>query len=236
MIKQRTLELVENNMKLVPYTVHTYFKYINCNEIEDYMQEGYYHLILAADKFDSSKGFKFSTFAVNYICNGLKKYRDYSYSNTHGIHMTSTWVTNRYKLIKELEARGVDIGNADERLAVMEELGYESDALNIPVLELDREVDAGDGEKSSLVNVLSDNWKIEEEIEYITTLDSILNIIKNKLNDKDARICTYVINYYTNNGSLPTWKKLAKQMNMAESSLKFAMSKAMKAVRQEGIF
>lgn len=59
-------DLVKNNIKLVHYIVHKLGN-LSKDLYEDYFQEGCYWLILAAERFDKSKGFAFSTFAANYI-------------------------------------------------------------------------------------------------------------------------------------------------------------------------
>lgn len=58
------------------------YDFINRYEKEDLLQIAYTQLTIAANRFDEAKGFKFSTFAVSYIKNGLIKYasRDKAYN------------------------------------------------------------------------------------------------------------------------------------------------------------
>lgn len=67
-------DLIENNLRLVHFIVRKFGK-LPKDVYEEYYQEGCYWLILAAKRFDKSKGFTFSTFAANYIYNGIRRYR-----------------------------------------------------------------------------------------------------------------------------------------------------------------
>lgn len=63
-------ELILNNMDLVYSTIYKMHIRIN----DDLIQEGMMGLVKAAEKFDSSLGLKFSTYAVSYIKGMVKTY------------------------------------------------------------------------------------------------------------------------------------------------------------------
>lgn len=56
-------EYVNSNLDLVYYVAHQ----LRVGKDEDACQAGMYGLILAAERFDESKGFEFSTYACKYI-------------------------------------------------------------------------------------------------------------------------------------------------------------------------
>lgn len=67
--------LVEENLKLVHYFLKRSNFY---NNYEDFYQAGVYGLCLAAQRFDESKGFEFTTFATCYIQGHIKRhFRDF---------------------------------------------------------------------------------------------------------------------------------------------------------------
>lgn len=67
---------VLDNLNLVHYILRKQFhKYPNDSDYEDYAQEGTIGLILAAIRFDETKGFKFSTFASAQIHGTIQRYR-----------------------------------------------------------------------------------------------------------------------------------------------------------------
>ena len=69
-------DLVIDNLDLVHFVLnkqlHIHRSY---NEYEDYFQEGCIGLILAAIRFDESKGFQFSTYAISMIKGHIYRYR-----------------------------------------------------------------------------------------------------------------------------------------------------------------
>ena len=64
-------ELASNNFALVNHTV---FGQLRDGEVDDMKQVGYLSLISAAERFDHSKGYRFSTFALSYIRQALTRW------------------------------------------------------------------------------------------------------------------------------------------------------------------
>ena len=68
---EKVNELFLNNMRLVPYEVLLqYKKYkskLRTRNVDDLLQEGYIGLLRACNKYDSTRGTAFSTFAWSYI-------------------------------------------------------------------------------------------------------------------------------------------------------------------------
>lgn len=67
-------ELFNDNQKLVGFVYRKYVHDYNSPNKDDIMQEGMLALWQAAQRFDESKGIKFSTFAVSYILGNMKSY------------------------------------------------------------------------------------------------------------------------------------------------------------------
>lgn len=72
MILEERNKLIEENMSLVYHIANKYF--YNYWDIEELIGEGFIGLIRAAEKFDSSKDLKFTTFAYTCIYNEMCKY------------------------------------------------------------------------------------------------------------------------------------------------------------------
>lgn len=71
-------EMVVKNLKLVHHVLHKHGIHQQNPEYEDYVQEGTLGLILAAQRFDPTRGFSFATFACSYIYGNVRRYmRDY---------------------------------------------------------------------------------------------------------------------------------------------------------------
>lgn len=67
--------LVEENQGLVGWTIGRYFKSMLPHEEEDARQDGMIGLCAAARKFDPSKGFRFATYAPNWIRQAIQRGR-----------------------------------------------------------------------------------------------------------------------------------------------------------------
>lgn len=89
-------DLVLNNLKLVHYCVRKYIHINHSNQdYEDYYQEGCLGLCVAANKFDMSKGFKFSSYAASYIHGYLLTYKNEKMSL---IKYPRSRISNRLKI------------------------------------------------------------------------------------------------------------------------------------------
>lgn len=82
-------ELVTQNIALVNYIIRKYI-WIGEDEYEDLFQEGCLALVLAAERFDETKGYAFSTFAGNYILNILRRYKNEKSVIYHGTKIPRT--------------------------------------------------------------------------------------------------------------------------------------------------
>jgi RNA polymerase sigma factor for flagellar operon FliA len=77
MNKQERDKMIEDNMPLVTFVAKKFKTYNHIHDFEDLLQIGYIGLINAVDKYDESKGTKFSTYAhmaiTNTIVNQFKR-------------------------------------------------------------------------------------------------------------------------------------------------------------------
>ena len=64
---EKVNELFLNNMRLVPYIYIKYKSKLRTRNVDDLLQEGYIGLLRACNKYDSTRGTAFSTFAWSYI-------------------------------------------------------------------------------------------------------------------------------------------------------------------------
>lgn len=118
-------KIAQNNLGLIFYILRkTYSKGVDS---EDLFQEGYFGLLRAAEKFDSARGGKFSTYAVHWIHQAIRRYRDNTYSTIrYPIHFITDYEKfARYKKKLEDELKPLP---TDQQIA-------ESLGLSINVLE-----------------------------------------------------------------------------------------------------
>lgn len=85
MVENDYKQMIEDNINLVYRVYNMKFSNYDINFKEDRIQQGMLGLCIACKKFDKTKGYKFSTFAVSYIYWYIMKYVkdfEFKYPNT----------------------------------------------------------------------------------------------------------------------------------------------------------
>lgn len=139
-------KIFNDNLGLVYNVVRKCFKGYSQEDTEDLLQEGFLTLYKVIDKFDESKGFKFSTYACSSIWGSLTKYAE-----TRLKQKKSTSVKigkNKYKSIY----LGVDILSLDAKVVNCES----EDATVLDTIECDN------NDFNALETELEVMWIIEE--------------------------------------------------------------------------
>lgn len=103
-------------------------------DMEDYRQAGMIGLWIAAKKYDPSKGYKFSTYAIYWIRSEIHKMKNYELANKRQAKMLSTDVR-----INTKKGRGADndltLGDTIEDKTALEESVVENLQLKERILE-----------------------------------------------------------------------------------------------------
>lgn len=139
-------KLIEDNYKLV-WSVVNKFHYLK-EEKEDLFQSGCIGLIMAAKKFDPSRGNAFSTFAIPYILGEIKNYLR---SKNH-VKVSKKILSLQRKINKVIEVNGnISINQIAEKLKLPYEDVVISFNHNSKALSL--EASLGDDNRSSLIEM-----------------------------------------------------------------------------------
>ncbi|ERM91522.1 hypothetical protein O163_10135 [Caldanaerobacter subterraneus subsp. yonseiensis KB-1] len=128
-------EIIERNMGLVVSTALKFSKTYMV-ELEDLIQEGVIGLIIAIEKFDYTKGFKFSTFAVPYI---KQKIQRYIWKQSKTVHVSAKDYLKLNK-IYSLEQKYGDISVEDiaAKMGLKEDKAAELLTLKAPIISLNQ--------------------------------------------------------------------------------------------------
>jgi RNA polymerase sigma factor (sigma-70 family) len=120
-------KIVEDNLGLVVSLAHSYSK-STAQPVEDLIQEGSLGLMKAVDDFDPDKGFAFSTFAVPYIKNAIRRYIS---QNGRMVALPSNIQTQIRKLHKTQEtlSETLDREPTLEEIAAAMGPGYTTDSI-----------------------------------------------------------------------------------------------------------
>lgn len=108
-------EFFDRNIKLVFYVAKNFSSDSMYYEYDDAVQEGMFGLMKAIDEFDPSKGYRFSTYAINWIRSYISRARSQKYLTIRV--PTHLWDLSRkcYSMKKSREDKGLSVSNEDMR-------------------------------------------------------------------------------------------------------------------------
>lgn len=217
--------LVEDNLRLVHFVVRK-FGDLTKETYEDYFQEGCVYLTLAAERFDASKGFTFSTFAANYIYNGIRRYRRECNDDFNGIKVGRGLRDKMSKLSYVAYNNGLDLDSSEDKALILDYLGV--DDFEIPsVSSLDIEIKSKDGSTASQYEVIPDVSRPFTDDIFDCDLQAYLNFIKPKVSDKVYEIISFSLLEYLTTGITYTQKELAKLLDVSQSYVSRAQAKGL---------
>lgn len=217
--------LVEDNLRLVHYIVRK-FGDLPKETYEDYFQEGCIYLTLAAERFDASKGFTFSTFAANYIYNGIRRYRRECNDDFNGLKVDRGLRDKMSKLSYVAYNNGLDLESKEDKALILDYLGV--DDFEIPsVSSLDIEIKGKDDSTASQYEVIPDVSRPFTDDIFDCDLQAYLNFIKPKVSDKVYEIISFSLLEYLTTGITYTQKELAKLLDVSQSYVSRAQTKGL---------
>lgn len=180
-------ELVEENMNLV-YKIAQKFNEMARNnyhyDLEDLIQEGMVGLVQAAQKFDDSLGYKFSTFATPIITHRIQDFLCYHGTNVYFGKNASyyAYLINKGKLINEpISVIAEKTGLTEAKVKVG--LAY---ANNKPCYYLDALIDKNDSESEEFYNII-----FADEVDFNKNL--IISEFYSKLRNVEKKVLYYML-------------------------------------------
>lgn len=225
-------EFIEHNLRLVIPIAKRYSGYNN--SYLDLIQEGNIGLIKALDKFDISKGYKFSSYATWWIRRQILYYLHY---NNRVIRLSvdfqnkiKKYNETKEKLEKKYKREVTDIEVAKElkwsNNLVRNIILYQNDVSSLNVLMSD------DSEDEQIDFVSDDNVNIEKEIISTECTRNITNFLKLcNLTDREEKIILYKYGFYDMDMK-PSNENIGKMLNLGRETVRQQESKAIKKMRE----
>jgi RNA polymerase primary sigma factor len=229
-------ELITRNLKFV---VSVAKQYSNQGiSLEDLVNEGNYGLIVAAEKFEPSRGLKFISYSVWWI----RKYiMELITKNGKQIRLPLNKVTNLSKLNSYVEQLEQKYGRNIDISEVMDEFGNEIDIEELKVLDtvrsyrvdsFDKEIGHDENGGLTLHDLVSD--KSQEPTDYLLQEDDNkyeVNQLLEGLKPKEQRV---IIGLFGLDGKIPlTLNDLADELDLTREGIRQIREKAIKKMKSK---
>jgi RNA polymerase primary sigma factor len=228
-------KLVESNMRLVINIAKSYRS--RSVPIEDLIQEGAIGLIYAVQRFDPSKGYRFSTYATHWIRQTIGRALD---NKSKAIRIPAHITQSMRKIDRERARLAAELGYEPSQEQTAIALGITTDKLNSIIqatqemLSLDMKL--GDSDQTTLGALVRDfdgvdPYEVAMQVDNVRELHEIMQ----ELNDRERTIMLQRMKVEDNEELSNVRERLSREMQISRERIRQIELQAIRKLRAVAI-
>ena len=227
-------ELILHNLRLVRYIAYKYVKSASSLSLADLIQEGNIGLMIAVDKFDMSRGCKFSTYATHWI------------SQRIGRALVEQGTMIRYpvgtsekikKIIRTQDELLSQLGREPTLEEIAKKLNYSLEYVQkmydfMKIMPTSLNVQIGDKEDAELQDMIMSDEAVEEEVLLKIQNERILEIL-NSINLKPKELIVITLRMGLDGSeNIPTLEAVGNMLGVTRERIRQIEKRALNKIRR----